>query len=95
MGMTVHATQHRDDGYHSLAVAAGLYFFREDRSGFLPTMRAGQLVETMLFDVQLDWGNLHYLMAVGVGVNTGQFFPTTAASLRIVVGHALTLFHWI
>ena len=76
-------------------VATGFYFFGQDGSGFLPTMRADQLVQAMLFDVQLNGGNLDDLMAVRVGVNSAEFFPTTAASRRIVVFHALTLFHWI
>ena len=58
-------------------------------------MIAAQLVQTMFFDVELNRGNLHYLMAVGVGVNSGQSLATTVASVGIVVPHALTLFHWI
>ncbi len=95
MGMAVHPTQDRDDGDDSLSIATGFYFFREDRSGFFPAMRAAQLVEAMLFDVELNRGNLDDLMAVRVGVNSGQSLATAVASLRIVVGQARTFFHWI
>jgi hypothetical protein len=49
----------------------------------------------MLFDVQLDGGELYYLMAIGVGVKSCEFLSTTSASLGIVVGAERTLFHWI
>jgi hypothetical protein len=34
-------------------------------------------------------------MAIGVGVKSCEFLPTTSASLGIVVGAERTLFHWI
>ena len=49
----------------------------------------------MLFDVQLDRGNVYHLMAVRVGVKSFQFFSTTGAGLGIVVAYAVTLFYWI
>jgi hypothetical protein len=93
--MTVHSTQDRDDGDDSLSVATCFYFFGENRSGFLPAMRASQLVEAMLFDVKLNRGNLDDLMAIGVGVESFQFLSTTGAGGGIVVGYAIILFYWI
>jgi hypothetical protein len=49
----------------------------------------------MLFDVQLDGRNFHHLMAIGVRVKSFQSLSTTGAGLGIVVGYAITLFHWI
>ena len=36
-------------------------------------------MQAMLFDVELNGGNLHYLMAVRVGVNSAQFLATAVA----------------
>jgi hypothetical protein len=47
----------------------------------------------MLFDVQLDRGNVYHLMAIGVGVNSFQFLSTTSTGFGIMVGYALTLFY--
>jgi hypothetical protein len=49
----------------------------------------------MFCDMQLDGGNLYYLMAIGIRVKSFQFLSTTGAGDRIVVGYALTLFYWI
>jgi hypothetical protein len=49
----------------------------------------------MLFDVELDRGNLDDLMAIGVGVKSRQSLSTTSASLGIVVGDSRTVFYWI
>jgi hypothetical protein len=49
----------------------------------------------MFFDVQLDGGNLHHLMAIGIGVKSFQLLSTTSTGFGIVVGYALTLFYWI
>ena len=49
----------------------------------------------MLFDVELDGGNLDNLMAIGVGVKSCESLSTTSASLGIVVGDSRTVFYWI
>jgi hypothetical protein len=49
----------------------------------------------MFFNVQLDGGNLHYLIGIGVGVKSFQFLSTTSTGFGIMVGYALTLFYWI
>ena len=92
MGMTIHPTQEGHPSYSSLAVAAGFYFCWEGSSCFLTAMTAHQLMEAMLFDVELDGGNLHHLMAIGVRVKSAQLLPTTVASLGIIVADSFTLF---
>jgi hypothetical protein len=49
----------------------------------------------MFFDARLDRGNLYYLMAIGVGVNSCEFLSTASASLGIVVGDSCTFFYGI
>jgi hypothetical protein len=49
----------------------------------------------MLFDMELDGGYLHYLMAIGVGVKSCEFLCTTSASVRIVVADSRTVFYSI
>lgn len=49
----------------------------------------------MFFDVQLDGGNLYYLMTIGVGVKSCEFLSTTGAGFGILVGYPITRFHWI
>jgi hypothetical protein len=49
----------------------------------------------MFFDLQLNGGELYYLMAIGFGVNSCEFLATASTSLGIVVGNSCTFFYRI